>query len=144
MSADDVDRRLVWHGVMLFFLGLLAGACVPLYANPRMGLAAHLGGVTAGTFLAVVGLFWSRIRLAATAAVAAFWLTLYGTYVSVLGLVLAAILGTSNSTPIAGAGYAGTLWEETLVDVALVTSAAAMLVACPLLLWGLRASRAAS
>ena len=141
-AADEVDRRLVWHGVLLFFLGLLAGGAGPLYENPRMGLSAHVGGVTAGTFLAVVGLFWNRIRLTAGASVAAFWLTLYGSYVSVLGLVLAAIFGTSNSTPLAGAGFSGTLWEETIVDVALITAAAAILVACPLLLWGLRASRA--
>lgn len=144
MDGHDTSRRLVWHGVMLFLLGLLAGAFVSRYANPRMGLSAHLGGVMAGTFLAVVGLFWERLRLAPAAAVAAFWLALYGTYVSSLGLLLAAMLGTGHSTPLAGAGYEGGLWPETAVDVALVTSAAAMLVACVLLLWGLGKRSAAA
>ena len=144
MSAEDTDRRLIWHGVMLFLLGLLAGAFVPLYANPRLGLSAHLGGVTTGTVLAVVGLIWNRLRLSPAAARAAFWLVLYGTYGSSLGLLLAAMFGTSRSTPIAGAGHVGAPWQEALVDFTLMTSAVAMLMACVLLLRGLGRRRASA
>jgi hydroxylaminobenzene mutase len=110
---------------------------VPLVANPRMGLSAHLGGVTAGTFLAVVGLAWTRVRLSPALGRAAFWLALYGSYVSGAGLFAAAVFGTSRSTPLMGAGFAGTPWQENVVEVALVTSAAATLALCALLLRGL-------
>jgi hydroxylaminobenzene mutase len=142
MSAEGTDRRLIWHGVMLFLLGLVAGAFVPLYASPRLGLSAHVGGVTTGTFLTVVGLIWDRLRLSAAAGRWAFRLVLYGTYGSSLGLLLAAIFGTSRSTPIAGAGHVGAPWQEALVDVTLTTSALAVLMACLLLLRGLGRARA--
>jgi hydroxylaminobenzene mutase len=137
-QGEDQSRRLMWHGVLLFFASLIAGAFVPLYENPRMGLSAHVGGVTAGTFLVVVGLVWTHLQLSPPAMTAGFWLTLYGSYVSSAGLLLAAMFGTSRSTPIAGAGHLGSPWQETVVAVTLVTSAAAMLAACVLLLRGLR------
>jgi hypothetical protein len=43
----------------------------------------------------------------------------------------------SDATPLIGAGFAGTPWQENVVEVALVTSAAAMLALCALLLRGL-------
>ena len=51
MSAqDDTKRRLVWHGMLLFLLGLLTGLAEPHFANLRMALAAHLEGVMNGIF----------------------------------------------------------------------------------------------
>lgn len=79
LSTQDVRRRLIWHGIFLFFLGLLTGFLVNrAFTNPRMGLSAHLEGVMNGTFLAVLGAVWGELRLPARAATAAFWLALYG------------------------------------------------------------------
>lgn len=64
MTPTDAKRRLVWHGILIFLLGLLAGAFVPWLKNPRMGVAAHVGGVLSGIFLVLVGLIWREIKLA--------------------------------------------------------------------------------
>ncbi len=34
----DVNRRLIWHGMCLFLLGLMTGFAEQLFANMRMGL----------------------------------------------------------------------------------------------------------
>lgn len=72
-SHPNVDgmrtkRRLLWHGTLIFVFGLLAGAAVPVVANPRMGVAAHVGGVMSGMFLMLIGLIWEEIRLPPTGA----------------------------------------------------------------------------
>jgi (hydroxyamino)benzene mutase len=133
-----VKRRLFWHGILLFFLGLVTGLFVQSMRNPRLGLSAHVGTVMSGMFLAVVGAAWPEVRLAEGAASATFWLTLYGMYVSSAGLVLAAILGTSQTTPLAGAGFSGPAWQEALVAFALISGGVAALFSCVGLLWGLR------
>src|SRR5207244_12799633 len=108
-------RRLFWHGILLLFLGLRAGAFVQRMTNPRMGLSAHLGGVMTGTFLAVLGAVWTELRLSPRAESAAYWLALFGAYGSSASLLLAAILGTSRMSPIAGGGLAGSACMEGLV-----------------------------
>src|SRR3989442_4190993 len=74
----DRRRRLFWHGIFLFFLGLIVGAFVQQMTNPRMGLSAHLGGVMTGTFLAVLGPAWTELRLSPRAESAAYWRPLFG------------------------------------------------------------------
>ncbi len=37
MSLEDSRRRLMWHGMLLFLLGLLTGLLEAQFANPRMG-----------------------------------------------------------------------------------------------------------
>ena len=49
------NRRLMWHGVLLFLLGLLTGLVEQRFTNVRMGLAAHLEGLMNGTFLIALG-----------------------------------------------------------------------------------------
>src|SRR5439155_27168869 len=107
----DRRRRLFWHGILLFLLGLVVGAFVQRMTNPRMGLSAHLGGVMTGTFLAVLGALWGELRLSTRAESAAYWLALFGTYGGSASLFLAAILGTSSMTPIAGAGHTAPAWQ---------------------------------
>src|SRR5580658_10869352 len=48
ISMEDTPRRLMWHGMFLFLLGLLTGFLEPHFINMRMGLAAHLEGVMNG------------------------------------------------------------------------------------------------
>ena len=142
MRADlDRRRRLFWHGIFLFFLGLLSGVFVQTMTNPRMGLAAHTSGVASGTFLAVLGAVWSELRLGTRADGAAYWLAVYGAYAGWAAVQLAAIFGTSRMTPIAGAGHTAPAYQEAIVSFELATGAAALLVACALLLWGLRGPR---
>ena len=60
---------------------------------------------------------------------AAYWLALFGGYGSSASLLLAAILGTSSATPIAGAGHSAPAWQEAMVNLGLQSTAAAMLSA---------------
>jgi hypothetical protein len=50
MNGDNKTRRLIWHGIFLFMLGLLTGVAIPALTNPRMGVSAHLEGVLNGIF----------------------------------------------------------------------------------------------
>jgi len=107
LTPADAKRRLLWHGMLIFGLGLLTGAVVPVMTNPRMGVAAHLGGVMSGMLLLLVGVIWGEIRLPASAEKAAFWLFLYASYTGWLAQLLAASFGTRRATPISGTGYGG-------------------------------------
>jgi len=69
----------------------------------------------------------------------AFWLSLVANYLNSVALVFAAIFGTSGMTPIAGAGFAGLLWQEIIVDALLIGGAVPTFVLCALLLRGLSA-----
>jgi hydroxylaminobenzene mutase len=128
----------------LFVLGLLAGLVVPLFTNSRAGLSAHLAGVQSGMFLLIAGAIWQRLALSAAARVAAYSLNLFGAYAIWVALMLAAAWGTSKSTPIAGAGFAGSPAQEWGVAVILGAGSIATLGAALLMLYGLVRSRVSS
>lgn len=138
VSTPDHSQRLLWHGLFLFFLGLLTGFAVPALHNPRMGVSAHLEGVMNGILLVVLGLAWHRFTLSTRARVALFWLALYGTYANWASTLASALLGTSRRTPIAGAGFSGQPWQENLIEAALVSLSIAIVAAAVIALWGLR------
>jgi hydroxylaminobenzene mutase len=142
MNADEVRRRLIWHGLLLFLLALLVGLVVPLLTNPRMGLSAHLIGLMGGMFLMLLGLIWREHSLGPRAASVAFWSALYGSYVNLVATLLAAYWGTGWLTPIAAAGYLARPWQEFLVGFGLITLSIAMVMSCALLLWGMRRGKA--
>src|SRR5689334_23445198 len=96
-------RRLLWHGIALFLIGLLTGLAQQHFANIRMGLAAHLEGVMNGTFLLAVGAIWSEVRLPWRASAVAYWTLLFGTYGNWAVTTIAAIVGTAALSPITGA-----------------------------------------
>ena len=116
MDAHDVKRRLIRHGILLFLLGLLVGMFVQSVRNPRKGLSAHVGTVMSGMFLAILGAVWEEVHLDARATTATYALALYAMYVSSAGLLLAALFGTRSSTPLIGAGFGGSPWQEALVS----------------------------
>lgn len=134
----SMNRRLMWHGMSLFLLGLLVGFAEPRFANVRMGLAAHLEGIMNGIFLLAVGAIWSEVRLAAPAKSLAFWIVLYATYANWFFTTLAAVFGTAALSPITAAGHAGRPWQETLVLSGFMSVGIAALLFTALALWGLR------
>lgn len=138
MNIEADSRRLMWYGALLFLLGLLVGAAVPAFRNPRMGLASHLEGVMNGMFLILLGLIWRHLRLGPSLMKATFWLALYGTFANWLATMLAAAWGTGSATPIAAAGFAGTPVQEGVVNFLLYSLSVAMLVVVLLVVWGLR------
>jgi hydroxylaminobenzene mutase len=145
MKADD---RLVFWGVLLFFLSLLTGlllvASPSFVANPRGVLAGHLEGAMNGMFVTIVGLIFHRVTLSALQARLCRGALLYSAFANWLFTTLAGIFGASEATPIAGAGHRAAAGIEQAILAGLVTVALAMLVAVVLLLIGLRRSLAVS
>ena len=138
MQMEDTKRRLAWHGMALFLLGLVTGLVEANFQNPRMGLAAHLEGVMNGTFLVALAAIWPNVKLSVRQATMVFWSVLYGTYANWAVTTLAALLGAAALSPITGAGHSALPWQETLVTVGFVTVGVAIIAASLMVLWGLR------
>jgi len=135
---QDTKRRLLWHGMFLFLLGLLTGFVEQKFNNPRMGLAAHLEGVMNGTFLIALGAVWAEVKLSLRLNVAAFWSALYGTYANWAVTTLAAIFGTAALSPITGAGHSAQPWQEGIVTFGFMSIGITIIVFSIVVLWGLR------
>jgi (hydroxyamino)benzene mutase len=134
----DKKRQLLWHGVLLFLLGLIVGFIEPKFVNPRMGLAAHLEGLMNGTFLIALGAIWTEIKLSRRLKETAYWGALYGTYGNWAITSLAAVFGTAAMTPITAAGHRGLPWQELVVTLGFASVGIAIFVAVTVILWGLR------
>src|ERR1700693_5939772 len=136
---ESTNRRLMWHGMFLFLIGLITGFAELHFTNIRMGLAAHLEGVMNGTFLIALGAIWTEVRLPRTVKAVAYWTALYGTYVNWLVTMLAAVFGTAALSPITGAGHIGQPWQERLVTGGFMSVGVVIVAFTVLALWGLRA-----
>ncbi|MEQ1727475.1 MAG: hydrogenase [Vicinamibacterales bacterium] len=141
------DNRLVFWGLVLFLGSLLTGlllAAGPAFvANPRGVLAGHLEAAMNGMFLILVGLFFQRLRLSDRQSSVCRASLLYGAYANWVFTTLAGVLGTSESTPLAGAGHQGSAAVEQFILLGLVSVALATLMAVSLLLVGVRRGFAA-
>ena len=119
---EDGNRRLMWHGLFLFLLGLLTGFAEQHFANVRMGLAAHLEGVMNGIFLMALGAIWNEVRLPSSTKMIAYWTALYGSYVNWLSHhsggrfwyrgAVPYFLGRPYRAALAGGRYHGGLLER--------------------------------
>jgi hydroxylaminobenzene mutase len=138
-SVNGQNRRLMWHGMFLFLLGLLTGFAETQFANVRMGLAAHLEGVMNGTFVLALGAVWPHARLPSRPKAIAYWTALYGTYVNWFVTTLAAAFGTAALSPITAAGRSGLPWQEGLVTTGFLSVGLSIIASSVLVLWGLRA-----
>lgn len=137
MLTSALSKMLLIHGTVLFLLGLLNGLAVQRFKNPRMGLSAHLAATQNGIVLWAFGLIWPHAMLG---PVAQQWVAVGAVaslYAIWLALLLAAILGSSRSTPIAGAGHAAPAPQEHLVTALLAAGSVAIILATLGLLWGL-------
>jgi hydroxylaminobenzene mutase len=137
-TMDDSRRRLIWHGMFLFLLGLLTGFVEQKFINPRMGLAAHLEGVMNGTFLVALGAVWTEVRLAPRLKLVAYWSALYGAYMNWVTTTLAAVFGSAALSPITGAGHSALPWQEGFVTVLFMTVGITTIGSSLIVLWGLR------
>lgn len=135
---------LLFTGALLFLLGLLTGIAVPAFVNPRMGLSAHLAGVQNAIFLLAIGAAWHHIRLGQRLKEVIGWASILGVYLFWVALGLAAIWGTSRSTPIAGAGFQQSASKETVVQLLLYGASVASIVGAMLLVMGFWRARVAA
>src|SRR5262249_20109310 len=108
-------RRLIWHGMLLFLLGLITGLLEHSFTNTRMALSAHLEGVMNGIFLIALGAAWNEVRLPDLVKATTYWTVLYGTYVNWLVTSIAAAFGASANSPITSAGHHAKPWQESFV-----------------------------
>lgn len=127
--------HLLFHGTLLFLFGLINGALIPLFLNKRMGLSAHLAGVQNGLALIAFGLIWPHATV--PFAGLTYWSALYSMYGIWIGLVLAGVWGTSQSTPIAGKGYSASVPKENFVTWVIKSASVAAILATSLLVIGL-------
>jgi len=139
IEMQSTNRRLMWHGMFLFLIGLFTGFAETHFANTRMGLAAHLEGVMNGTFLLALGAIWTEVRLSSRTKGIAYWTVLYGTYGNWLVTLIAAGFGTAVLSPITAAGHSGKPWQETTVLLGFLSVGITIITASVLVLWGLRA-----
>jgi (hydroxyamino)benzene mutase len=128
--------KLLFYGILLFFLGLVVGLAIPAMANARMGLSTHLEGVINGIFLVVLGLIWHRLALSDKWLAITYWLTLYGAFANFFAVLIAAITGAGKMMPLAG-GQEGAPALEVIISFLLISLALAMLLVCVLILKGL-------
>lgn len=131
------SNRLILLGVLLFFLGLVVGLFVPLFANPRMGLSSHIEGVLNGIFLMVLGLIWHKIDLSDRWLSITFWLALYGTFANWFSMLFAAVFNAGKSLTIAANGQEGSPFAEVTLMFFLVSLSLAMLTICVTVMTGL-------
>ncbi len=135
---EETNRKLMFHGMCLFMLGLITGFAEQHFANVRMGLAAHLEGVMNGTFLVALGAIWPHVRLSPRPTAMAYWTVLYGAYMNWCFTLLAAVFGTGALSPITAPGRSGQPWQESFVTFGLMSVGIAIVAASALVLWGLR------
>jgi hydroxylaminobenzene mutase len=137
-QLSPLGRQLILLGMILFMLGLLTGFVSGAFANPRMGLSAHLEGLMNGTFLAVLGLFWHHLALARGVLLFAFWMVVYAAYANWLGVLLGGVWGAGASMmPISANGLMGNSFQEGVIAFLLITISGAMVIGVALIIWGL-------
>src|SRR5215467_5623971 len=108
---ETTNRRLMWHGMFLFLLGLITGLLEQHFTNVRMALAAHLEGVMNGILLLALGAAWNEVRLSQPLKMTAYWAALYGAYANWFMTSTAAVFGTAAGSPITSAGHSGQAWQ---------------------------------
>jgi (hydroxyamino)benzene mutase len=130
------NQALLVSGALLFLIGLLSGVLIPQMQNPRMGLSAHLAAVQNSLVLLVIAAVSPHIFLSGRMLKLLWWSGISSMYGFWVALQLAALWGTSRSTPIAGAGFVGLPWQEAIVTSLLRGSSVVSILAAVLLLIG--------
>jgi hydroxylaminobenzene mutase len=132
-------HRLIQVGVSLFLIALLTGLVVHKMPLPRLALSAHLLGIMQGTFLAIVGLLWPRLKLGRMSSKVTFVLIVYGCLAAWFANFLGAIWVAGGAmVPFAAGDARGSALQESIIKVGLRTAAASLILALLFLLWGLR------
>jgi len=135
--------NLIRYGVILFLLGLITGFIIPIMQNPRMGLSSHLEGVLNGILLIVFGLIWPKLTLSEKLNKYGYSFLLFGTFANWFTVLLAGFWGAgSEMMPIASAGMSGTILQEIIIKLGLVSLSLSMIFACIIILLGLKGNHA--
>ena len=139
---ESSNRRLMWHGMFLFLMGLLTGFASSISRNVRMALAAHLERVMNGTFPPSLGCL-DEVRLPAVSKAITYWIALYATYGNWLITQPGCGFWDGGPLPITGAGHSGSPWQESFVTFGFLSVGITIIATSIFVLWGLRAKAAA-
>ena len=131
-------------GAVLFLFGLIEGALVQSFVNPRMALSAHLTAVQSGMALMIFGVVWRWTDLPAFWSLVSRSGVTIGMYALWIGLTLSAATGAGESLPIAGAGYDAGPVAQTSVSALVLGGSLAMTIGWALFVTGLVRDRGAS
>lgn len=132
-----MNKQLVRHGVVLALLGALSGFAPMIVRNPRMGLAAHVGGVMSALLLLGLGAIWSAVRLSQGRERLAVGLLLWAAYGNWAITLAASITGAKKFAPLAGAGFGASVAVEKGTLLLIITVAISTLAGLGLVLSGL-------
>jgi hydroxylaminobenzene mutase len=108
-SSTQGQRRLIWHGMFLFLLGLLIGLAHGTGCSSRRSDEWHIPDCLGG------GVAFCEVVSDLTTGT--YWTVLYGTYANVIITTFAAVVGANSLSPITGVGHNATPWQESLVTV---------------------------
>ncbi|MEO5708064.1 MAG: hypothetical protein ABIT10_05115 [Alteraurantiacibacter sp.] len=137
MTDPRFNKPLIVAGATLFLLGLLQGAAVQQFLNPRMALSAHLTAVQSGMALMIAGAVWQAVTLPPSLARLCRWALMVSMFALWSGLTLSAMTGASVSLPIAGSGFSATPGMELFVSALVLGSSGVMVLGWGLLVIGL-------
>ena len=101
---EALRSTLAFSGVLLFLIGPLGGAAIPVLKSPRIALSAHVTALQAGVALVAIALLGGHLALAPARAAwiaHALWISFYVLWA---GLFLGGVWGTGRTLPLAGAG----------------------------------------
>ena len=139
-----MNRLQIQLGFVLILLALFTGFGMPLYTSPRLGLAAHIVGITGGLVLIAIGALAPAFALGTRATAVMMWSWVYAAYANWLACLLGGITGASRLTPIAGAGTRGDALAEGVVSFLLQSLSVAAIVGTILAVRGFRKPKPAT
>ena len=137
IEITPLGRKLIILGLVLFLIGLIQGALIPNFHNPRMALSAHLAAVQSGMAMAIFGLIWALVNLKERFLKVAYYANIVGLYAVWFAITLGAVLGASRALPIAGHGFSAAPTAETVVELIVTSGAVLTVVSVSLILLGL-------
>jgi len=130
-------RRFIFWGAVLFLAGLLQGALIPHFMNPKMALSAHLAAVQSGMALMVFGLIWGALVLEKKWLDVILYSSIASMYLIWFSITLSAVLGASQALPMAGEGFSSSPINEMVIEVIVYIGAGLGIVASLLIVLGL-------
>lgn len=137
IQINDTGKRVIFFGAILFLLGLLQGALIPYFLNPRMALSAHLVAVQSGMALMIFGLIWELLALDKKWLKVTYYTSVASMYLVWLAVTLSAILGASKALPMAGKGYSTTSFNEIALELIVYIGAGCGVISALLIVLGL-------
>ena len=140
IQINETGKKIIFCGALLFLLGLLQGALIPYFLNPRMALSAHLAAVQSGMALMIFGVIWEILVLKEKWLTVTYYTSIASMYLVWFAITLSAVIGASKALPMAGKGFSTTNNNEVVVELIVYIGAGCGVVSSVLIVIGLYAA----